>query len=327
MTRRGRAAAVMFAVGLALALPHTADAGIFQQLADQLHARVAAAIAGAALRPPVPVVVHWKARRIGTLDLGSPLVALAAADLDGDGKGELYAVTAREVIAISLGGPGSGAGGKPHELGRVAFVGDPPAAVSRDVVGSATRDGKSIVAAVSGYARRLRVHWRGGTLVGDPGAPGFELCTHETATLSPGKNFFGDGPSAIYAMHCHDDLVDPTGHPLAVRGTVSTTGKLEVTVGAAHYELSGVGVAFELADLDRDGRPEAIVSAAGAPGDSDAVKVVTLGGDDKKPMYKHAFAGGIAGLVAIDGDGDGVLEVIAAVRLAGATRVDLWRLD
>lgn len=46
-----------------------------------------------------------------------------------------------------------------------------------------------------------------------------------------------------------------------------------------------------------------------------------------KPLFKKPFNGGVAGVVVADGDGDGVPEVIAVVRLAGATRVDVWRLD
>ncbi|HEY4058268.1 MAG TPA: hypothetical protein VGM39_16760, partial [Kofleriaceae bacterium] len=66
---------------------------------------------------------------------------------------------------------------------------------------------------------------------------------------------------------------------------------------------------------------------AGAPGDPDAVKVFTLGGDEKKGLFRKVFQGGVAGLAIADGDGDGVTEVIAAVRLAGSARADIWRLD
>src|ERR1041385_6412816 len=50
--------------------------------------------------PPKKVAIKWRLTKIGTVDLGAPLVALTGADLDGDGHGELYAVTAREVIAL-----------------------------------------------------------------------------------------------------------------------------------------------------------------------------------------------------------------------------------
>jgi hypothetical protein len=86
-------------------------------------------------------------------------------------------------------------------------------------------------------------------------------------------------------------------------------------------------VAFEIADVDRDGTPELIASSASAPGDTDAVRVIPLGSPAGKAAFKKEFKGGVAGIVVADGDGDGVPEVVAVVRLAGARRVDLWRLD
>ena len=96
---------------------------------------------------------------------------------------------------------------------------------------------------------------------------------------------------------------------------------------AGSYEYKDIGVAFEIADVDRDGTPDVIVSSASAPGDADAVRVIPLGSPTGKPAFKKPFNGGVAGIVVSDGDGDGVPEVVVVVRLAGATRVDLWRLD
>lgn len=281
----------------------------------------AAALAHAPkLVPPVPVKVTWKAVRLGSVDLGAPLVALTAADLDHDGKGELYAVTPREVVAVGI-------DHRVRELGRVAFGGPPAMPVPRDVVGTAIVDGGEVVAAVSAWATELRVGWTNKVLGAHAGAPGFAVCPGERLALAPGRNYFGDAASPIYGVRCTQDLVDPAGRPLAVRAVLTGT-RLTVTVGqGASYELGDYGVAFALADVDRDGKPEIIVSGAGAPGDPDAIKVITLGGDEKKGLFRRQFTGGVAGIAVIDGDGDGAVEVIAAVRLAGATRVDLWRLD
>jgi hypothetical protein len=104
------------------------------------------------------------------------------------------------------------------------------------------------------------------------------------------------------------------------------TGKLDVTVDDARYAFAKVGTAFELADLDRDGKPELVYASASAPGEPDEVRAVTLGEDDKKTKWKKAFtAGGVAGIAV--GDFDGAPAVIAAVRLVGSTRVDFWRLN
>jgi len=272
------------------------------------------------LVPPVPIKVTWKAVRLGSADLGAPLVALTAADLDGDGKGELYAVTPREVVAIGI-------DHRVKELGRVPFGGEPAMPVPRDVIGTAIVDGGEVLAAVSAWARELRVGWRGKVLVAQAGAPGFAVCPGERLAVASGRNYFGAAAAPIFGVRCRTDLVDPAGRPLQLRATLTGT-KLQIVVDpGATYELADYGVAFALADVDRNGRPEVIVSGAGAPGDPDAIKVMTLGGDEKKGLFRRQFTGGVAGITVIDGDGDGVAEVIAAVRLVGATRVDLWRLD
>jgi hypothetical protein len=44
-------------------------------------------------------------------------------------------------------------------------------------------------------------------------------------------------------------------------------------------------------------------------------------------VFRRGFSGGVVGLGSGDIDGDGDGDVIAAVRLAGARKVDLWVLD
>lgn len=331
MTVRG--AAALCAV-LLLAVPAHADSrdDYFERLTAAVRTGLEEAVVARAPRlvPPVPVRVAWKAVRVGSLDLGAPLVAMTAADLDRDGKGELYAVTSREVIAFGL------EARKVKELGRAAFTGAPAVPASRDLVGTAVVDGAELVAGVSSWATELRVSWQGKVLIGQPGAPGFLVCAGERATLVAGRNHFGDALAPVHGVRCRSDLVDAAGHPLRVRAVLTGT-KLEIAVErcsalgacqpAAKHEYKEYGVAFEIADVDRDGTPELIVSGAGAPGDPDAVKVIALGSDDKKGTFRHRFNGGVAGIAVIDSDGDGAVEVIAAVRLVGATRVDLWRFN
>ena len=312
---------------IAMAGTARADDSWLRSLAQDARVRLDAAIAARTPKQvaPVPIAVTWKPQRVGSLDLGAPLVALVAADLDGDHKAELYAVTSREVIAI-------GASGRVHELGRVAFAGEPALPQPRDVVGTAVAGRGEVIASASSWAKGLRVAWKQKQLAGDA-AEGMQLCAGERAQLAPGRNYFGEGASAYYAVRCAE-LVDANGAPLHVRAQLSLANKLEVVVQKCdpscvevrRQTFTGVGVAFELGDIDRDGTPEVIVSGAGAPGDPDTVKVYSVGED--KPKWKKPFtAGGIVGIAVGDIDGDGAPDVIAAVRLVGSTRVDLWRLD
>lgn len=283
------------------------------------------------LVPPVPVRVAWKPVKLGSLDLGAPLAALAAADLDGDGKAELYAVTAREVVGIAI------RGNKTIELGRVAFAGPPAVPEPRDIVGTAVVENGELVAAASPWTNELRIAWQAKKLVGQPGGPGFLICPRVRSALVPGRNYFGAAAGAFYAGRCRDDLVDREGYPLRVRAQLALSGKLGVAIEKcatggklcrpdAAFELAGAGAAFELADVDRDGTPEVIVSDDAAPGDPDFVKVVSAAAPGR-PLYKKVFQSGVAAIAALDSDGDGATEVVAAVRLAGAARVDLWRLN
>jgi hypothetical protein len=286
------------------------------------------------LVPPKKVALAYKLGKLGTVDLGAPLVTLAAGDLDADGKAELYAVTAHDVIAIGL-----GTDKKPRELGRVAFAGERTTGAPRDVVGSAIVEGTTLIASASTFVHSLRLSWKNGALVGEPGDPGFRMCPGEVAQLAPGRNYFGDALTGMYGVRCTNKLVDADGYPLRARAQLSLANKLDVAVErcaasdlgcqpTARYEYINVGDAFEVADVDRDGKPEVLYAAAGAPGDADTLRVLTLGDDDKKPKLKKVFtAGGIAGIAVADLDGNTVPEAIAAVRLVGASRVDLWRLE
>jgi hypothetical protein len=271
--------------------------------------------------PPVPVKVAWKPVRLGSLDLGAQLVTVESGDLDGDGKGELYAVTQREVLAIGL-------DKKAKILARAAYTGDASARLPRDLFGTAVIENNVLVAKCSGWASEMRASWSGKSLVSTTGdaSAGNLVCKDERLVPVAGRNHFGDVASPVYDVRCRANLVDPEGKPLAVRATLGAN-KMTVVANGKTFELRDYGVAFALGDVDRDGKAEIVVTGASAPGDPDAVKVITLGGDEKKGLFRKSFQGGVAGVAIVDGDGDGVTEVIAVVRLVGSPRVDIWRLN
>jgi hypothetical protein len=173
----------------------------------------------------------------------------------------------------------------------------------------------------------MRVSWQNGILRGDPGDVGFELCAGERAQLAPGRNYFGEGATAYFGVRCAD-LVDAHGAPLHVRAQLSTAGKLDIVAGETHREVTGVGGAFEIADIDRDGAPELVSTSSRAPGDPDYLEVRGAFSEERKPRFRKPFtASGVAAIAVGDLDGDGAPDVIAAVRLIGATKVDLWRMN
>lgn len=306
-------------------------------------------------RPPTPIAVKWKARRVDSYDLGAPLLALTSGDLDGDGRAELIAVTERAVVVLAPAGRRAIAETARRALPAEAADVEPRDAVATAVVARTGR-GAEVWARASTAARGVRLVLVDGALRdaaggadAAEGSDAYWLCADRAAALVPGRNHFarGDGvpaawPARLWAARCAPDLVDPEGRAMRVDAVLGDGGALTVTISTRcaageaaciaerAVALPGVGTAFAVADVDRDGRAEVITAAASAPGDPDTVTVHALpaaGGEPGKPVFTRGFTGGVGGIAADDVDGDGDVEVFAAVRLAGSSRVDLWLLD
>lgn len=337
--------------------------------------------------PPQPVAVRWQARRISSVDLGAPLLALESADLDGDRRAEIIALTTRELVIVER-----ESRRKLTVRARASLPPELPALTPRAPVGTMTvadsdGDGRLEVSARSSSRARGGVYqYRAGALVEVARIAGFPLCGDAFAELEPGRNYFAkaarrgvagnaaqtparalprpeqDAPASstpagyvsvldrafvhelprpFFNARCRRDLVDPAGRRVSAVAIVAGDSTLHLFAQrscppgdepcrqdrTSARKLADKGATFALTDIDNDGHPEVAVSAASAPGEADRVTVLSWRGERVTQLFQRSFSGGIVGLTAGDIDGDNALELLAAVRLWGSRRVDMWVLN
>jgi hypothetical protein len=233
---------------------------------DRITALLAqASAARAAVRvPPRPIQVRWQARRLASIPLDAPLLALAAADLDGDGRDELAALTARELVILAHDGHAFAVHGRALLPAEPATM-RPRAPVGTLVVRDSDGDGRDEIAARSSEQARGIIlalapgAGRGSAALEERGRiAGFPLCGDVLGHLEPGRNVFdgaapataapsapapapaagspaGDAgllpplPPRFWSARCRVELVDPVGRPLAAAGVVGRDGTLLVT--------------------------------------------------------------------------------------------------
>jgi VCBS repeat protein len=273
------------------------------------------------------------------LALGAPLLALAAADLDGDGRAELLALTADELVVLSV----------DREATTVrqvlALEGPPPVPRPREPVGALVVADGQILARTSEHALGLVAAPDKGLLARAGTFKSYALCAlHDAngkqhiaaATLGPGVSWFAGSavafqPALAMAPALPAKIVAATcgGGILAV---ADAEGKLRLWRDgdqAPWIVLDGVGTAFQVVDLDADGQLEVVASAYRPPGTGDVLGVWRLAADGSATLVRRGnpLTGGIVAVAAGDFDGDGLPDIVAAVRLVGSTRSDLWLLD
>jgi len=238
-----------------------------------------------------------------TLDLGAPILAVAAGDTDGDGKAELVALTADEVVVLGIDRDAV------TVRTRTPLEGPAPVPRPRLPVGTVTVAAGEIRARSSEHAEGAIL--AGGNKTGSP--KGYPTCAGEME-LAAGVTTFVRGKERLVGVACAGDVV----------ATADLAGTLRLSSGA---DIAGVGYAFQIADLDGDGAIEAVTSAYRPPGSGDALNLYRVGTDGARLLRKGTpLVGGVAGIAAGDFDGDGAVDWLAAVGAAG-TAYDLWVLD
>ena len=277
---------------------------------------------------PTPKPRKLAFRAVGSVDLGAPLLDLVAADLDGDGKAELVALTPDDVAVLVLGPDGA------RMTARAPLEGPPPVPRPRTPVGALVvtdLDGhRAIVARSSAHAAGGIFTLAAGSLTRTGDEKAFPVCGDAgkltAVDLVPGLALFGKEPASaslparFLAARCGGGL-------LAVLDAQGVLRLWKPDAKTPVAQIAAAGTAFAVADLDGDGEPELVAAAFRAPGAADAFTIYSIADGSARVLRKGpATPAGIVAVTTGDLDGDGAPDVVGASRGSG-TQVDLWLAD
>ncbi|WP_255652612.1 VCBS repeat-containing protein [Myxococcus sp. XM-1-1-1] len=275
-----------------------------------------ASVGAPATTPPTAGVRSVRLLGAVLARLEQPIAALAAGDLDGDGRDEIAVLTEAEVSVFDADGRLLAR----RELDGLPFSNAP----TREPFGAlAVLPGPPRLAAWS--TRRSQ----GELLVLDKGRGTLRpVGTLDSAPLGPAeRGSFVPGQTAFQAeVRLADGKPVTLSAPFTTAGFASPrmlfvhpdgTGSLYSRAGTAPTRLSGLGAGSALGDLDGDGTPELLTTSPLLQPSPDALRVHALNGADPtvhEPLWQGALPPGRAlYVVTANLDGDARREVVVGL--------------
>lgn len=287
-----------------------------------------AALSGVSLTPTPMPNVPLELKLTSLARWNTVPVALAAGDLDGDKRTEIVVLLGEDVVVLSP---------EAKVLARYDLASAPPAtATLREPFGAlAVLQGPPRVIAWSGKRARAEVLGFSGTTLKPVGAQDTIPLDVLGARLEPGLNRFLPDiavgaqrtrlPGGFQATSSRNGvtlIVWPDGTGTVTRQLPPTGRMLDVGCGSA------------LADVDRDGVPELLVSSSRTAGDADELRLLPLAvaeglainGQSTRsttPSWQATLKGRAIVMSGADLDGDGGEEFVFGTWLADGTG-ELW---
>jgi hypothetical protein len=255
-------------------------------------------------------------------------LAVAVGDLDGDRKAEIAVLVAEDVFILSPDGTLRGR----FDLS----VADPAPAPLREPFGALSMTSvPPRLVAWSGQRAKAEVLLFSGSSLKSVGNQDTVSLDAFTVRLEPGLNRFQSdvqrGGKALRLARGFQAISARGGVTLVVwpDGTASLGTRWPLT-----NRLADVGTGSALADLDRDGTPEVLLSTARTVGDTDELWLFSLSAAERlaatgqtpeavTPLWHTALKGRAMTMTSGDLDGDGTEEFVFGTWLSDGSG-ELW---